>query len=286
MESTLFQATLRRWGEICTSRNFFLVFVAVVVCSAAIGPFGTYDRLTLVHRFGFWALAHSICWALGILCIVPIRLALERHGLQKFLSFVIAVVVANFVVGPVFVFILKWETANTISFTDDLQLLLAVVPFVALISYTIIVVIDRESSLPPLESDSRSEKTKTLPVWANSEQCPIQQRLAVQNRGVLLAMVAQDHYIDVLTDKGHELILMRLSDAAELCSDADSLRVHRSAWISRPGIADVEKSGRSTKIILTNGNVLPVSRSMEQKLAKFMSTPPQYDATDIGLKSS
>jgi len=99
-------------------------------------------------------------------------------------------------------------------------------------------------------------------------------------------MVAQDHYIDVLTNKGNELVLMRLSDAADLCSDEDSLRIHRSAWVSRPGIDKVEKRGRNTKVILINGTVLPVSRSMEQKLSEFMSVSPLYDPASIGLKLS
>jgi len=154
VDCTLFQITLRRWVSILSSRNFFLVFVAVVICSAAIGPFGTYDRLTLVHRFGFWLLAHSICWVLGTLVIVPIRFALERHGLHRLLSFAIAIFLASFVVGPVFVFILTWETDSNVSFTNGLQLLLTAVPFIALISYTVIYIVDGENNSPNLKLHS------------------------------------------------------------------------------------------------------------------------------------
>ncbi|MGI9353558.1 MAG: LytTR family DNA-binding domain-containing protein [Rhizobiaceae bacterium] len=52
-------------------------------------------------------------------------------------------------------------------------------------------------------------------------------------------MIAHEHYVEVVTDRGRYLVLMRLTDAVEVCGLCDGMRVHRSAWVSRGGMSDL-----------------------------------------------
>ena len=55
-------------------------------------------------------------------------------------------------------------------------------------------------------------------------------------RASLIAMVAEDHYLRVHTDKGEALILMRLSDAITAADALDGARTHRSWWVAREAV--------------------------------------------------
>lgn len=276
MNGTLLQLTLRRWVEVLSSRNFYLVFVIVVICSAAIGPFGTYDRMELLHRLGFWTAAHVVCWALGLLLIPPLRYYFESLGLSRFVSFLISSGTANLIIGPVFAALLIWQTSRELSISSGVQNLLLAAPLVGAITYVVISLTGLNGFGREQTAGSEQSASSNVPIWADPINCIVQQKLSAQNKGVILAMVAQDHYVDVVTDKGNELLLMRLGDAIEFCDDDNSLQIHRSAWVSRPGVFKIQKDGRNTKVIMPDGRHLPVSRSIETELAEFVKQKP-YD---------
>lgn len=77
----------------------------------------------------------------------------------------------------------------------------------------------------------------------------------------LLAVEAEDHYIQVHTTRGKELIYYRFGDALEELAPLDGLRIHRSAWISKQAVARVEVDGRNMQVVLSSGARLRVSLS-------------------------
>lgn len=88
------------------------------------------------------------------------------------------------------------------------------------------------------------------------------ERLPVHYRGAaLFAVSSEDHYLRVHTDRGEELILMRLADALRELDGAGGLQVHRSWWVAADGIADVEREGGRPVLILKSGGRAPVSRT-------------------------
>lgn len=76
----------------------------------------------------------------------------------------------------------------------------------------------------------------------------------------LLALSAQDHYLEVHTANGSALIHYALSEAvAELAaSGVDGLRIHRSHWVARNALVGVASEGRSYLACVSNGLRLPV----------------------------
>jgi Zn-dependent protease with chaperone function len=77
----------------------------------------------------------------------------------------------------------------------------------------------------------------------------------------LLAVAAEDHYIQVHTSRGKELIYYRFGDALEELSTLDGLRIHRSAWINRKAIERIQGEGRNMHVVLQNGESFRVSLS-------------------------
>ena len=80
-------------------------------------------------------------------------------------------------------------------------------------------------------------------------------------RGALIRVEAQDHYLNVVTDAGSALVLMRFGDAVAELSEVAGARVHRSHWVARAGVRGLlRKEGR--QFLLTHdGAEVPVSRA-------------------------
>jgi len=97
-----------------------------------------------------------------------------------------------------------------------------------------------------------------------SKQIEILARLQIQNRGQLLYMSMQDHYVNVVTSRGQELLLMRLSDAMKEAAGVDGLKIHRSHWIAREGIKRVDRQSGNYVVEMLDGTKLPISRGQIQ----------------------
>ncbi len=88
------------------------------------------------------------------------------------------------------------------------------------------------------------------------------ERLPGKYRGAALyAVSSEDHYLRVHTDRGEELILMRLSDAMRELDSADGLQTHRSWWVARDGVTEIAREDGRQKLVLKSGVAAPVSRS-------------------------
>ena len=87
-------------------------------------------------------------------------------------------------------------------------------------------------------------------------------RLPIRLRSAeLYAVESEDHYLRVHTSAGQELILMRLADAVRELSSVEGLQTHRSWWVAKQGLADVEKGDGRLTLKLKSGAEAPVSRT-------------------------
>jgi DNA-binding LytR/AlgR family response regulator len=87
------------------------------------------------------------------------------------------------------------------------------------------------------------------------------ERLPPRLRGATLhAVQAEDHYLRLHTDRGSDLILMRLSDAVAELEGLEGARTHRSWWVARDAVRDVKRGDGRAALTLEGGIVAPVSR--------------------------
>ncbi|MEL1249194.1 LytTR family DNA-binding domain-containing protein [Aurantiacibacter gilvus] len=77
----------------------------------------------------------------------------------------------------------------------------------------------------------------------------------------LIALEMEDHYVRAHTALGSELVLLRMRDAVVELDGIDGEQVHRSWWVARGAVADVQREGRNVRLVLDNGIVAPVSRA-------------------------
>jgi hypothetical protein len=82
----------------------------------------------------------------------------------------------------------------------------------------------------------------------------------------LIAIVAEQHYLRVVTRLGSCLVLYRMSDAVRELEAAGwpGLQVHRSWWVSRSAVSSYLRRDGATWLVLEGGLRAPVSRSFRE----------------------
>ena len=92
-------------------------------------------------------------------------------------------------------------------------------------------------------------------------------RLPPRLRGAALhAVQAEDHYLRLHTDRGSDLILMRLSDAVSELEGLEGARTHRSWWVAREAVRGVSRGDGRATLTLDGGIEAPVSRRYARAL--------------------
>ena len=95
---------------------------------------------------------------------------------------------------------------------------------------------------------------------------PLLERLPASRRGRLLHLQMRDHYVEIHTDRGSELVLMRFGDALKELGRTEGMQVHRSHWIARAAVKKIVRRTGRTVAFLENGTEVPVSRRYARAL--------------------
>ena len=108
-------------------------------------------------------------------------------------------------------------------------------------------------------------QTHAAPAGAAPARFP--DRLPMKLRGAAIrAVQAEDHYLRIHTDRGSDLILMRLSDALEELEGLEGAQTHRSWWVARDAVRDVARGDGRATLTLDGGLTAPVSRRYARAL--------------------
>lgn len=92
-------------------------------------------------------------------------------------------------------------------------------------------------------------------------------RLPPKLKGAAIrAVESEDHYLRVHTDRGSDLILMRLSDALAELEGLEGAQTHRSWWVARDAVRDVRRGDGRATLTLDGGLEAPVSRRYARAL--------------------
>lgn len=92
-------------------------------------------------------------------------------------------------------------------------------------------------------------------------------RLPFKLRGATIrAVSSEDHYLRIHTDRGSDLILMRLSDALVELEGLEGAQTHRSWWVARDAVRDVSRGDGRATLTLEGGVEAPVSRRYAKAL--------------------
>jgi len=105
------------------------------------------------------------------------------------------------------------------------------------------------------------------PVAEDEPQPPrLMRRLSEGFQGPILRLCSEDHFVDVASATHRERLRMRLADAIDEMDTVEGHSVHRSHWVTRAAIEGVEREGARIFLRLSNGDLVPVSRTYKPKL--------------------
>lgn len=87
------------------------------------------------------------------------------------------------------------------------------------------------------------------------------QRLPSEVGNDILFLKASGHYVEVVTNAGSAVILMRLTDAVTELG-TEGMRIHRSYWAAFEHMTTLLRRDRRMLLCLNGGHELPISRSL------------------------
>jgi hypothetical protein len=113
----------------------------------------------------------------------------------------------------------------------------------------------------------RRPPTQTHAARASAPPPKFLARLPAKLQGAdIFAVEAEDHYLRLHTSLGQDLILMRLADAIAELEGLEGAQTHRSWWVAKAAVADVERGDGRATLTLKDGAEVPVSRGFAKQL--------------------
>lgn len=245
--------TLRQVQQVARGAAFWIVVGGAVLVAAIAGPYYTLERLSFPERLVYW----GVVIALSSVIMTFLSVLAHRVTAAGGWNWALVAVLAGMVgVLPVL---------GTVWLADGLAdvfgsggpgigtLAAYVAPSVIGVTVAVNAYIEVQGRQVPdvVAAATRGDAVVTV----------LQGKLPHHLGREIVALRAQDHYLEVTTLKGSCMVLMRLGDAVRDLEGLNGMQVHRSWWINLAHIARVEKGGNGPEIVLTTGARVPVGRS-------------------------
>ena len=246
-----------------------LGFVITAALLTFLGPFGTWADLAMADRFVFWTTTVGVNWFVALVVFNVAIEAFESRNRPVWVACLVSSLIAA-LPGTVTV----WLAAavyldyrpETLAGTARLyaQVLVLHLLVGSLAAYTIRRSLrkqDEEAGPPSADGAADTAASRAPP------EAALLARLSEGRRADILHLRMQDHYVEVHTEAGMEMLLLRFRDAMHEVEGVDGQQVHRSHWVARAAVARVERRRGSAVVLhLVNGSEVPVSRSFAPTL--------------------
>ena len=240
-----------------------LGLAAAVAVLAWLGPFDTWGRLSLPDRVAFWTLATSVNWLFGLVLGSAAGLVFDRRGVLAWAVAVIGGSAVAAVPGTAVVWLLvAVYMDHRMTGAQEIASLYSQVIVIHLVLNALVTWLIWGKPRP---GGAEGETASPHPT-AESPSAPFLERLPARLGRNLLHLHMQDHYVEVHTDEGSDLLLLRFRDALRELDGLDGAQVHRSHWVAKSAVAGVARRNGRLALRLVNGNEVPVSRSFAPRL--------------------
>ena len=248
-----------------------LGFLMTAALLTYLGPFGTWADLAFADRLVFWTTTVGVNWFVALVVFNVTIEAFESRNRPAWaaclLSSLIAALPGSATVWLAAAVYLDYRPTNM---SETVGLYAQVLVLHLLIGSLASYAIRRSIRKSDGESGPRSAGETTDPEASRAPlEAALLARLSAGTRADILHLRMQDHYVEVHTAAGMEMLLLRFRDAIQEVEGVDGMRVHRSHWVARAAVARVERRrGGGVVLHLVNGSEVPVSRSFAPTLRK------------------
>jgi hypothetical protein len=225
------------------------------------GPFGTYAAMDWPVRSVFWVSITTSAVVIGV-CVRALTAALV--GYRRPIVFdALATVLMTLIFAP-----LVWGFRIKLGALDGETPVYF--PAVALSTFLIagLVFVTRRhvSDHEPgayLQTDRKSAASDGEP----HPRPRLHRRLSEAATGTILRLSGKGHHVEVVTTEGRETLRLRLTDAILEMEPVEGYCAHRSHWVTRAAITEVEREPPGKIfLVLVNGDRIPVSRKYRCEL--------------------
>ena len=206
------------------------------------GPFGTIDTLATLPRLAYWTGIVFGTYALGSALTL---LLLDKLDAASRWPLVLRILRGGAIIGLAVTALLSIWNLAFFGFAGFGPLAATSILVVFVVSCSVL-------ALRELYPDPEQDRAAAEPA--------LLQRLPLEKRGALVALTATDHYVEIVTDKGRELVLMRLADAIDETAPVRGMQVHRSHWVALAHVLAAERRGDGARLEMSAGMEIPVSR--------------------------
>lgn len=257
------QVALRDLQARLRDRRLWIALVALGGVLGLFGPFDTAGALRTLPRIAYWLPVTLVTFTTGIALSALAAAWLRDRGLPGLLAAAIGGAVAGGPVAGLVLLMNKAALGLPLATPANLTIALTTVSVSAVVAVTVHAITG-----PAVTADVRAQTGPVqtgvpIPTAPPSASHPpaLLARLPLDKRGPLVSLSATDHYTEVTTTRGRDLILIRLADAIAEAAPTPGLQVHRSHWVARDHVTAVRRRDAGAEVTLSDGRVLPVSRS-------------------------
>nr|WP_314085322.1 LytTR family DNA-binding domain-containing protein [uncultured Shinella sp.] len=256
MERPFLQSALRELQVFLRSPRFWATFGAVVLIFWVTGPYGTAERLASAPRLGFWLVQHAAAWSIAVVTIVLVNTLLLRRVPSLLGRMAIGTLIAGVPVG------LATEAISLATFGGTPTLATIAQSIASGLALSALFCGLTFMTMSSKQAEALSPSPLPIPEATNERaEVLLLRRLKPENRGPVLHMTVADHYTEVTTSRGRELVLLRFSDALEELGATAGLQVHRSHFVADIHVDRLLRSEGRLAILMKDGREIPVSRS-------------------------
>lgn len=230
-----------------------------------LGPFETLERLAPGERAAYWGVVMTGGW-LAAAAHVSLAIRLLPGALPETLR----AALGGAATAPCMTHAVGWwnEVVFGVAFVSlaDAPMRLALFAGVAA-AVTLLgrLVEPAKAAVPRAEAETSEASPERAPATGSGAAdgppgAAILRRLPPAKRGELLRLSMQDHYVEIVTEAGSDLALLRLTDAMAEAAPTPGLQVHRSHWVAEGAVAGARREGGRLRLTLVDGSSVPVSR--------------------------
>lgn len=245
MTNLSLQLAMREWREHMGNPMRLWVLVGTGAILAIVAPFGTDASMTMLPRFVYWLALVGMTYSIGCATyLISNQLAPDRIVMRTALAAVMTGAGAMSVVYLLNGMALQyWATGSELTAqVVNVFLIAAILAGIFQTAYG-----GWGETAPP-------SPPKLL------------DRLPFDKRGPLVSLTVEDHYVNIRTTKGQEMVLIRLADAIGEVGDTPGARVHRSHWAAFNQVRSAARKGDGAVLQMAHGPDIPVSRANVAKL--------------------
>ncbi|WP_319824575.1 LytTR family DNA-binding domain-containing protein [Thalassovita sp.] len=233
---------------------------------AVMGPFGTLTALEWPQRTVYWFVTVGLAALVSVVVsALSGAVAPNRHSWRNDLSRIAGMTILFSPLG--------WLWTHFYPVMGDMPkpTLWVFAVFVALVSVVIrvghrVIRGDETRFVQQEEGGLRPEVEAPEAPEPQAEPPRLMRRLPNTATGPVLRLSASDHMVEVVLREETHSLRMRFTDAIDEMDGVEGYCSHRSHWVVRAAIAEVEREGARTYLRLENGDCIPVSRTYRPRL--------------------